>query len=110
VLQSELNAVKHVYSLRVLTRATYPRIEVKEVKVEDGKLIISIANTGETSADNVMIVALRLGTVLARANIGSIKPQESTSVELKLGQRASPSHVRVIWRKGSRLFTHDIKF
>ncbi len=110
VLHSEQSAVKHVYSLRVLTRATYPRIEVKEVKLQDGRLVISIANSGESSADNVMVVALRLGTVLARSSVGTLKPQESRIIELKLGQRVQPSHVRIIWRKGSRLFTHDIKF
>ncbi len=109
VFQPTLSAVKHVYTLRVLTRASYPKIEISKFSLEDSALTIGIRNSGESAADNVMVVALRLGTVLARAEIGTLRPGDEKLIELKLAQRAKPSHIRIIWRKGSRLFTHDVK-
>ncbi len=110
VFQPISNTVKHVYTLRVLTRASYPRIEVEGPYVEGDTLSLYLKNLGESAADNVMVIALRLGTVLARANIGALKAGEQKQVNLKIPARARPSHIRIVWKKGSRIFTYDIRF
>jgi len=100
--------VKHVYSVRFLTKAVYPSIDVEEMKVSEDSIAIKIRNRGPTAADKVMVIALRFGMPLARETIENFAALEAKDIELRIS-RNRPTHIRIVWMKGGRTFIKDIK-
>jgi len=100
--------IKHVYTLRVLSNVKYPNIEVVDMNVKDGVLKLTIKNVGESTAENVMVIGLRMGMVVSRAFINRMVVGEQSDVTLDI-HRNKPSYIRIVWKKGSRIFSRDIK-
>ncbi len=99
----------HLFNVLAYSHSIYPRIEVEELRIDDNSLHIVLKNTGQESADDAMVVLLRLGSVIAQQKIGPIKGGEKVELSIPLGGRHTPSLVRIVWRKATRTFLSDIR-
>jgi len=99
----------HLFNILAYSYAVYPHIEVEELRIDDGSLHLILRNSGQESADDAMIVLLRLGTVIAQQKVGPIKEGERVEISVPLSGRYTPSLVRIVWRKATRTFLNDIK-
>ncbi len=108
IVVKSTSPIKHVYTFRVLSNVRYPRIEVLKIDSCNEALRVVLQNVGESTAENVMVIGLRMGMVVARAVIDSIPVGEQREVSLDI-RRAKPSYLRIVWRKGSRMFSKDLR-
>ncbi len=99
----------HLFSILAYSHTIYPRIEVEELRIDGDSLRLVLKNTSQESADDAMVVLLRLGTVIAQQKVGPIKGEERVEVNIPLSGRHTPSLVRIVWRKATRTFLNDIR-
>ncbi len=99
----------HLFNILAYTHAIYPRIEVEEVGIDGDSLHLVLKNSSQESADDAMVVLLRLGTVIAQQRVGPIKGGEKVEINVPLSGRHTPSLVRIVWRKATRTFLNDVK-
>lgn len=107
-LSSDSYHVKYVYSIRCLTKAVYPTIEVENLSVSDDSIHVRVLNKGPTAADRVLVIALRFGMPLARASIENFAALEAKDIDLHIS-KSKPTHLRIVWMKGGRTFIKDLK-
>ncbi len=111
VVQPSAPAAKHMFNILTLTYAKYPKIVVENVEMSGSRIKATISNVGESDAEDVMLVVLKLGATIAHKRVGTLQSGERKDVELELRDvgLAIPRRIlRVIWRYGGKLFTHDI--
>jgi hypothetical protein len=80
------------------------RIEVPEIIHNNGVIKVTIANKGEASPDNAIVVLMLLGSIIARKELPCLKPGEEATVEIPVSLPKGQYNVimRLIWRKLSR--------
>ncbi len=90
--------------LALVARYRTPKLEVVDVKYEEGKLRIKVRNSGETAPDKALIVALCLGSPLGRTDLEAVGPGEEVEVEIPVNVPRGEHlvTVRAIWRRGLR--------
>jgi len=76
-----------------------PDVKVKDITIsEDGKLHVTLTNTGDVSAINVLLVGMHMGEVVFRDMIKEIKPQTVIERTYRVKPRYDNTLVRLIYQ------------
>jgi len=76
-----------------------PDVEVKDITIsKDGKLHVTLTNTGDVSAINVLLVGMHMGEVVFRDVIKEIKPQTVIERIYRVRPKYDNTLVRLIYQ------------
>jgi len=76
-----------------------PDVEVKDITIsEDGKMHVTLTNTGDVSAINVLLVGTHMGEVVFRDMIKEIKPQTVIERTYRVKPKYDNTLVRLIYQ------------
>jgi len=76
-----------------------PDVEVKDITIsEDGKMHVTLTNTGDVSAINVLLVGTHMGEVVFRDIIKEIKPQTVIERTYRVKPKYDNTLVRLIYQ------------
>mgnify|MGYP000238675553 CR=1 FL=1 len=89
-----------------------PDVEIKDLNIsEDGKLAITLINTGDVSANNVLLIGMHMGEVVFRDVIKEVRPQTIIERTYRVKPKYDNTLIRLIYQgiNGQVIKTFRIK-